>query len=164
MPHQAHTCQELLELELGHWSLSWDSGFGGGVARLEAGSPTPGSASLSWFEQSVPLSVRPAGLGDLCPVPCELPEPGTLTARPSHQATWPRLSWSDDSPAVGAHQGLLGWGKLFPPGARSESPAPQNLANIPCGALGLLILGINSLPDGASPELRPSARGGSQAS
>lgn len=113
--HQAHTCQELLELELGHWPLSWDSGFGGGVARLGARSPTPGSASLSWFAQSVPLSVRPAGLGDLCPVPCELPEPGTLTARPPHRATWPRPSWPDDSPAVGAHQGLPGWGKLFPP-------------------------------------------------
>ena len=64
---------------------------------------------------------------------------------------------------------LLGEGALtgtcpLPPGARSESPTPQNLASIPCGALGLLMLGINILPDGASPGLRPGPQGGSQAS
>lgn len=111
-----------------------------------------GQLFLPWFAEPVPPSIRPAEFGDLCLVPCELPEPGTLTARPPHQTSWAGPSLHpEDSPAAGAEWGL--------PGDQVRTTHTPELSSIPCGALALLILGINSPPDWASPGLKPGPLG-----
>lgn len=86
---------------------------------LKPGLQLLGQLFLPWFAEPVPPSIRPAEFGDLRLVPCELPEPGTLTARPPHQTV------GLDPPSTLRTVRLQGQngGSL---GTRSEPPTPQN--------------------------------------
>ena len=140
---------------------SWSSGNGPTVVTVGSGEGPPGlkpglqllgQLFLPWFAEPVPPSIRPGVFGDLCLVPCELPEPGTLTARRPHQTSWAGPSLHpEDSLAAGAERG--------PPGDQVRTTHTPELSSIPCGALALLILGVNSPPDWASPGLRPGPLG-----